>query len=131
MNIKRPHVICPYCQCANYVHADDLGFEEFECGSCENTFTIPETFEELPEFNKESFNNLHNTPPSHYRVMLRGEDGCESCLKNGVPAEYAELVCAGLQTHYTEGQRCFLEPEETLADLRRMCDDDRGDRYEY
>ena len=102
-----------------------MGFEEFECGYCEGTYTIPETTAELPAYNLDNMKaSTSGPPPSHYRIMCRGEDGMEFCLKNGVPAEYAELVCAGLQTHYTEGQRCFLEPEETLADLRRMCDSD-------
>ena len=123
--LKKYHAVCPYCGTANFLSQEDMGFEEFECGRCDGTYTIPETVEELPEYNLENIKqSMQGPPPSHYRIMCRGEDGIEFCLKNGVPAEYADLVCAGYQTHYTEGQTCWTEPEETLADLRRMCDSD-------
>ena len=118
--LKKYHAVCPYCQTANSLGVEDMGFEEFECSRCDNTFTIPETVNELPEFNNHSLAEAHKTAEAtHYRIMCRGEDGQEFCLKNGVPSEYAELVCAGYQTHYTEGQTCWLEPEETYADLIR------------
>jgi hypothetical protein len=122
---KKQHAVCPYCGTANSLSPEDLGFEEFECCHCESTFTVPQTVAELPFFNLENLQaSTSATPPSHYRVMLIGEDGIESCLKNGVPAEWAELVLAGFQANYTEGQKCHLEPEETLADLRHMFRDE-------
>jgi hypothetical protein len=121
---KREHIICPYCQTANFITSEDLGFEEFECSYCECTFIVPDTFAELVEYNADSLASIHNTKPTHYRVMLKGEDGTLSCLKNGVPVEYIDLVVDGYQTHYTEGQVVFSEPEETLADLHRMCEID-------
>ena len=121
---KREHIVCPYCQTANFITKEDLGFEEFECSYCECTFTVPNTFAELPEYNADSLASIHTTKPTHYRVMLRGEDGCLKCLKNGIPAEYIDVIVDGYQSHYTEGQKVFSEPEETLADLRNMCDFD-------
>jgi hypothetical protein len=122
---KKQHAVCPFCGTANSLTVEDLGFEEFECCSCESTFTIPETVVELPQFNLDNLKaSTSGPPPSHYRIMLMGEDGRESCLENGVPAKYADIVCEGYQSRYTEGQRCWTEPEETLADLRRMCDYD-------
>jgi hypothetical protein len=116
------HIICPFCQTSNGIGKDDLGFEEYECTYCESTIAIPETLEEIPQFNKESMAAREEYHPTHYRIMGRGEDGMEFCLKNGVPEEYAQLVCDGFQAGYHEGQTCWIEPEETLADLRRMCD---------
>lgn len=118
----RPHIVCPFCQASTPITTEDLGFEEFECSSCENWIQVPETMDEIAAFNLESMKAIHEaSKPTHYRVMLQGEDGMLSCLKNNVPEEYADLVCEGLQTHYTEGQRVFLEPEETMADIQRMC----------
>jgi hypothetical protein len=128
---QKMHLVCPGCGQANSLSHDDLGFEEFECPSCENTYTVPATPEEISVVNLENLKAATSgPPPSHYRVMFQGEDGELSCLKNGVPREWSELVLAGFQSHYTEGQKCWLEPEETMADLRRMCDD-HSDRYEY
>jgi hypothetical protein len=127
---KKQHAVCPYCGTANSLKVEDMGSEEFECCYCEGTFTIPETTAELPQFNLDNLKaSTSCPPPSHYRVMFRGEDGIESCLKNGVPAEYASLVCEGFQSHYSEGQVCWLEAEETIADLHRMCMDYTNDRY--
>lgn len=128
--LKKYHAVCPYCGTANFLSQEDMGFEEFECGRCDGTYTIPETVEELPEYNLENMRlSTEGPPPSHYRVMLKGEDGVEYCLKNGVPAEYAELVCDGYQTRYTEGGRCFLEPEETYNDMLRNRYNDMDDNY--
>lgn len=123
---KKMHIVCPYCGTACSLDAQDFGFEEFECDRCECTFTVPENPADLAEINIANLKESTSlSRPSHYRVMLIGEDGQESCLKNGVPAEWADLVLAGFQSQYTEGQKCHLEPEETMADLHRMCEDDR------
>ena len=119
---KREHVNCPHCQTANFITKEYLGFEEFECSYCECTFAVPNTLAELPAFNLASLENDYCPVPTHYRVMLRGEDGCLVCLRNGVPASYIDVLVNGYQSYYTEGQIVFSEPEETLADIRNMCD---------
>jgi hypothetical protein len=116
---KPVHIICPFCQTANGINKADLGFEEYECSYCDSMISIPETLEEIPQFNKESLAAREEHQPSHYRIMFRGEDYQERCLKNNVPAEYAQLVCDGLQASYHEGQVCWIEAEETMFDLRR------------
>ena len=130
--LKKYHAVCPYCGTANSLSQEDMGFEEFECSYCDGTYTIPDTVEELPAYNLENMKqSMAGPPPSHYRIMFRGEDGVESCLKNGVPAEYADLVCEGYQSHYTEGQTCWTEPEESYADMIRSFRDSDSFREEY
>lgn len=116
---EKQHVLCPFCSQSNSLGTDDLGFEEFECSFCFSMFSIPESLTEIHDHNhkvKYSEVIFSAQPVDFFRVMLRGEDRQESCLKNGIPAEYADLVCAGLQTQYPEG-KCWLEPEMTYQDL--------------
>jgi hypothetical protein len=118
------HITCPWCSASNSLAVEDLGFEEFECRGCESTFTVPATLAEVKAMNAQVRSNVAAHKSAFYRVMLTGEDGGLSCLRNGVTADLIEVVVAGYQTFYTEGQNVFSEPEETLADLRRMCDQD-------
>jgi DNA-directed RNA polymerase subunit RPC12/RpoP len=112
-------IICTYCGASNNVRTDDLGYEEFECTSCRSDFFVPETVELLKEQNMEVQQAAEaEAATGTFRIMVEGEDGAEFCIKNNVPAEYVDMLVAGYQTGYTEGQHVFSEPEMTARDYR-------------
>lgn len=114
------HVVCDGCGCCTYFTEEEFG-TTVDCDQCELSVTLPESADDLVERNRRNLAESTRLPdPKFYRIMLQGEDGTLSCLKNAVPVEYAQLVADGYQSHYTEGQQVFLEPEETIADLYRQ-----------
>lgn len=111
------------CGCWITITEEDLGFEEVECQRCGTLNYCPETLEEVETQNKESRQDLQTLhTATHVRILLKGEDGQESCLHNMVPKnEFLDLIVAGYQAQYTEGQRVWYEDEEaTNAGLRNQ-----------
>lgn len=113
---------CPCCGSSNDIYPEDLGFEEFECGRCENTFTIPEDPEDFDKVSRENRTELAaHDAASHVRIMVQGEDGVVFCVKNNISKDddLLELAIAGVERSYPEG-RVFTEDEEmTSAGYRR------------
>ena len=122
---KEITIVCAFCANVFTVSSKEFELGGCECSTCYSELDFAETLEQQEEWNKERLEEESKAlEPTHYRIMLQGEDGTLSCLKNDVPTEWASLVADGLQTHYTEGQWVFIEPEETLTDLRRMLRED-------
>jgi hypothetical protein len=126
---------CPCCGSTNQVYTEDLGFEEFECSRCENTFTIPEDPE---DFDSESLKNRQELAEfdkaTHVRVMARGEDCHEFCLENMIDADnkLLEMALAGYQAAYPESTIWVEDEEMTSAGYRRsmhMALDERCPTY--
>jgi DNA-directed RNA polymerase subunit RPC12/RpoP len=112
-------IICTSCGASNDVREDDLGYEEFVCTSCHSDFFVPETVELIIEQNDDCRKAQEDEVlTGTHRIMVLGEDGVEFTIKNNVPAEYVEMLVAGYQTGYNEGQRVFSEPEMTTKDYR-------------
>jgi hypothetical protein len=119
---KKIEFICAFCCATTNIDESDLGHECFECPTCGSDNYIPETIEELKVQNADMKVRVADSmTATHYRVMLQGEDHVESCLKNNVPVEWAELVCTGYSVQYPDGT-VYLEPEENYGSARRLLD---------
>jgi hypothetical protein len=115
---------CPCCGSSNDIYQEDLGFEEFECGRCENTFTIPEDPEDFDKASRENRTELAaHDKASHFRIMAQGEDGHEWCIKNMVDASMDEdliaLIVRGCERDYPEARIWTEDEESTSAGYRR------------
>lgn len=109
---KKIDTLIGICGCRITIDEDDLGFEEVECQSCGTTTSCPETWEEVEKQNSECVTEERTA--SHYRIMARGEDGTEFCIKNFIAKdnELEELIVAGAKTKYPHAT-VWVEDEET------------------
>ena len=108
---------CPCCGASNDIYPEDLGFEEFECSTCECTFTVPEDSEDFDKVSRENRTALAEfDKASHVRIMARGEDGTEWCIKNMVSAEndLLDMALEGYKRSYPEAT-LWTEDEETTS----------------
>lgn len=89
--------------------------EEQECPSCGyETMYCPPTIEEILKQNEET--ETPSMDATHVRIMARGEDGHEWCLKNGFPkdSDVFDLVIAGAKACYPEATVWVEDEESTI-----------------
>jgi hypothetical protein len=101
------------CSCGRMISitAEDLGFDEMECPYCEGMCYVPETIEGIEEFNAQEGPSMDAT---HVRIMAKGEDGMEFCIKNNVAKsnDCYDLIISGAKAAYPEA-RVWVEDEES------------------
>ena len=108
-------IVCDFCGTASNVYPGDMKFEEFECDGCHCTLFLPETVEELEAWNQEAKTAINERyQATHVRIMVRGEDGHDFCVKNGVSKDndLLKLALYAVEQSYPEG-KVFLEDEES------------------
>lgn len=123
--MKKPieKIVCPFCGTTNDVYQDDLGFEEFECSTCECTFEIPENVDEIQA---ESIKNkqalAEYDKATHVRIMCLQETGEEKCLEGMLDANnpLLEIAISGYKAKYPECQIWVEDEETTSAGFRRQ-----------
>lgn len=107
------------CYCGEMIDIteEDLGFDEVECPQCGLTNPCPETEEELFECNAATRGEIDSiSRPKHVRLMARGEDGKEFCIRNGLDADsdLLDFVLVGAQASYPEAT-LWYETEEIMV----------------
>jgi hypothetical protein len=107
------HLTCA-CGRSIGITQEDLGFEEVECEICGYLNYCPETLEEVEKQNSEI--DTSRLEATHARIMARGEDGVEFCIKNKVPkdSEFFDLIVAGAGVQYPHAT-VWVEDEETTS----------------
>ena len=74
------HLKCEGCHNVIYFVDTEFG-DTVDCEDCGLSLTLPDSHEAYEELiNTPSVDDCHLGSHTHYRVMLRGEDGTLSCL---------------------------------------------------
>ena len=109
-------VVC-FCGESHVLTEREFAEGMIECSECECELDLADDVETQLQWNvaRKEECDLYNRA-SHVRLMLRGEDHSERCLKNGIPNslgyDLLDLIVAGAQQSYPEG-RVWLEDEES------------------
>ena len=118
-------VTCPIC-----FFVFDSYYKEFTpwateiCPDCESEFDLcgsEEEQEEATRLAKEE--DSKRGAATHVRIMARGEDGAEFCIKNYITKELGEdllnYILAGAQMSYPEAHVWYEDEESTSMLYRR------------
>ena len=94
------------------------------CPDCEQEFELADTEEEEAErICQAKREDAERGAATHVRIMAKGEDGAEFCIKNYITKELGEdllnYILAGTQTSYPEAKLWFEDEESTSLLYRR------------
>lgn len=120
MATKNYSVVCPFCfiSFTSYYKVFTPGATEV-CPDCECEFELADTEAEQIECVLEAKReDAKRGAATHVRLMARGEDGTEFCIKNGISKDLGDLldlILTGAQQAYPEAHIWYEDEENTSA----------------
>ena len=118
-------VVCGFCGAGFSVSEKEFELGMIDCPTCHEEVEFEDTREQQEVRNTdilEQFEDLNRA--THCRLMARGEDGVEFCIKNGIDKsigdDLLEMVLSGAQQRYPEAVVWYEDEESTSARYHAM-----------